>query len=140
MRFDGLPVLAALKDALDYNAARSKVLAENVANADTPGYTPKDIAEGDFAQALEAHRRTAPHGGVRLVRTQPGHLAPPSAPNRVWRAEAVPDGETTLDGNAVVLEEQMAKVADTRARYEAALGLYQKTLGLIRLAIKSPSR
>ena len=40
MRFDGIPVLSALKDALDYNSARSRVLAVNVANSDTPGFTP----------------------------------------------------------------------------------------------------
>jgi flagellar basal-body rod protein FlgB len=44
----------------------------------------------------------------------------------------------TLDGNAVVLEEQMIKVADTRMNYDAALGLYQKGLQLMRLAARRP--
>jgi flagellar basal-body rod protein FlgB len=140
MRFDSFPVLTALKSALDYNAARSRVLAANVANADTPGYTPQDIAEGDFAAALKAS------GGTRremamIAETHPGHLSPPSnAVTRSWRTGEAPDAETTLDGNAVVLEEQMAKVAETRMRYEAALGLYEKTLGLLRLAVRSPGR
>jgi flagellar basal-body rod protein FlgB len=139
MRLDGLPVLAALKDALDYNQARARVLAGNIANSDTPGYVPQDIAQGDFDAALKAA------GGARgdakhLTRTSPGHLAPSQEATRVWRAEEAPDTETTLDGNAVVLEEQMAKVAETRMRYETAIGLYEKTLGLIRTAIKSPSR
>jgi flagellar basal-body rod protein FlgB len=43
-----------------------------------------------------------------------------------------------LDGNAVVLEEQMIKVADTRMNYDAALGLYQKGLQLMRLASRKP--
>jgi len=42
--------------------------------------------------------------------------------------------------NAVVVEEQMAKVAETRMRFEAAIGLYQKSLNLLRMAAKSPSR
>jgi flagellar basal-body rod protein FlgB len=114
------------------------VLAENVANADTPGYMPKDIAGGDFARAMAAQ-----HHGVqsqtRIVRTNPHHMAPPQ-PTRDWRTETAPDSETTLDGNGVVLEEQMTKVAESRMNYEAALGLYQKTLSLIRIAIKAPGR
>ena len=137
MRLTGLPVLTALKDALDYNSERSRVLAENVANADTPGYTPRDIAGGDFASAMAAERRGV-QGATRMVRTNPLHMAPPQAATRSWRVDATADSETTLDGNGVVLEEQMTKVAESRMNYEAALGLYQKTLSLIRIAIKSP--
>jgi flagellar basal-body rod protein FlgB len=142
MRFDGLPVFATLKSALNYTAARSRVIASNVANSDTPGFTPQDIAEGDFAQALrETGGGPGRTGGAKIARTHPSHMAPPGADaTRTWRAEASPDTETTLDGNAVVLEEQMAKAAETRMRYEAALGLYEKSLSLIRLAVKSPSR
>ena len=141
MRLDGMPVFAALKDALDFNSARSRVIAENVANADTPGFVPRDVSGGDFARAVEANRR----GAVRatpVMTTHPGHQTAPNAssPTRTWRAEASPDSETTIDGNAVVIEEQMSKVAETRMNYEAALSLYQKTLGLMRLAVKPPSR
>lgn len=139
MRLDGIPVLSALKDALDYNSARSRVLAVNVANSDTPGFTPQDIARGDFAAALGAVERNG-RGQVTLSRADARHIDPNPGAESVWRAEAAPDSEVTLDGNAVVLEEQMAKVAETRMRYEAALGLYQKTLGLIRIAGKSPTR
>jgi flagellar basal-body rod protein FlgB len=140
MRLDGLPVFAALKTALDYNAERSRVLATNVANSDTPDYTPRDIAPEDFARALRDASGAGSGSTAKVARTHPGHMGPATATSRTWRAEAAPDAETTLDGNAVVLEEQMAKVAETRMRYEAALGLYEKTLSLIRLAGKSPSR
>jgi flagellar basal-body rod protein FlgB len=115
------------------------VLAVNVANSDTPDFTPQDISEGDFAQAMKQNRR-AVSGVAKVVRTHAGHLQPPSSRTREWRADDAPDSETTMDGNAVVLEEQMAKVAETRMRYEAALGLYEKALGLIRIAGKSPTR
>lgn len=139
MRLDGLPVLAALKDSLDYNTARARVLAANVANSDTPGYVPQDIAQGDFDAALKAAGGTRA-SAARLVQTDPAHMTPTNDRTRTWRAEDAPDTETTLDGNAVVLEEQMTKVAETRMNYEMAIGLYEKTLGLIRTAIKSPSR
>jgi flagellar basal-body rod protein FlgB len=51
-----------------------------------------------------------------------------------------PDSETTLDGNSVVVEEQMMKIAETRMDFETMVGLYQKSLGLLRLASRSPTR
>lgn len=125
MGLDSIPVLATLKQALDFNTSRARVLAENVANSDTAGFMPKDIARGDFAQAL---------------RESGGLSARSDGSAGAWRVSASPDSETTLDGNAVVVEEQMAKVAETRMRFEAAIGLYQKSLSLLRMAAKSPSR
>jgi flagellar basal-body rod protein FlgB len=45
-----------------------------------------------------------------------------------------PDSETTLNGNAVVLEEEMIKMSDARMNYDAAISFYQKSLNLIRMA------
>ena len=66
-------------------------------------------------------------------------------PNRGSDAPALsvsksPDSETTLDGNAVVVEEQMMKIAETRMDFETMVGLYQKSLGLLRLASRAPGR
>ena len=46
--------------------------------------------------------------------------------------------ETTLDGNSVVLEEEMMKMSDTRMNYDAAVSFYQKSLDLLRTAAKKP--
>jgi flagellar basal-body rod protein FlgB len=51
---------------------------------------------------------------------------------------SAPDSETTLDGNQVVLEEQMLKMSESRSDYDAAIGFYQKSLGLLHLAIRKP--
>jgi flagellar basal-body rod protein FlgB len=142
MRLDGIPVFAALKDALDYNGARSRVLASNIANADTPNFTPQDIARGDFGAALAASKG-GPNGsesGAKMMVTNARHMTPSASVAREWQVEEAADSETTLDGNAVVLEEQMAKVAETRMRYEAAIGLYEKSLNLVRMAAKAPGR
>ena len=56
------------------------------------------------------------------------------------KLKETPGRETTMNGNSVVLEEQVSELAATRARYDAAIGLYQKSLGLIRMAIKAPGR
>ena len=65
------------------------------------------------------------------------------APNRRAQASSVktvskPDSETTLDGNSVVLEEEMMKMTQARTDYEAAIGFYQKSLNLLRTAARAP--
>ena len=76
-----------------------------------------------------------------MAATQAGHMAPQGgASRRRQHAQDRPDSETTLDGNAVVVEEQMMKIAETRMDFETMVGLYQKSLGLLRLASRSPTR
>ena len=53
---------------------------------------------------------------------------------------AAPDSETTLDGNAVVVEEQMLKMAESRMAYDAAIGFYQKSMQMLRMAARPPGR
>ena len=61
-----------------------------------------------------------------------------STQGRAYVAESTPDSETTLNGNQVVLEEQMVKMSESRSDYDAAIGFYQKSLGLLHLAIRKP--
>lgn len=137
MRPDDIPVLAQLRQAMGYHSDRQRVIAENVANANTPGYTPNDISQSEFERALNGAVRPA---GVTLTATEEGHISGAPKSNREWRAESAPDSETTINGNSVVLEEQMVRANENRARYEQALSLYQKGLDMIRLAAKSPSQ
>jgi flagellar basal-body rod protein FlgB len=75
--------------------------------------------------------------------THPGHIPLPhsqaGAPSG-FQTVTERDSETRLDGNAVVLEEQMMKLSDARMNYDAAIGFYQKSLGLLRTAARAPGR
>ncbi len=138
-----MSVFSLMKARMQMLGERQKVIAQNVANVSTPGYVPNDINQEGFAATLQ---RMGGHGGAGLARTtmmttQSGHLAPPHAPAAPGLTTVKsPDSETTLDGNAVVVEEQMMKIAETRMDFETMVGLYQKSLGLLRLAPRSPSR
>ena len=57
-----------------------------------------------------------------------------------WKAQDAPDSETTLDGNQVVLEEQMLKMTEARMNYDAAISFYQKSMNLLRMAARPPGR
>ena len=139
MPLEDMAIFQNLQSALKFNNRRTAVIGQNIAHADTPGYVPSDIAGGDFAKAMRQAKAGggAGAGQVTLKQTQPGHMSGPKTPsNQVWTVSASPDTETTLNGNAVVLEEQAAKLAEARMGYDAAIGLYQKTLGMLRLAVR----
>ena len=57
-----------------------------------------------------------------------------------YAAVVTPDSETKLDGNQVVLEEQMMKMSEARMNYDAAIGFYQKSMTLLRMAARAPGR
>ena len=59
---------------------------------------------------------------------------------RTSRTERAPDSETTVNGNSVVIEEQMVDANENRMRFETALSLYQKSLNMIRMASRSPGQ
>lgn len=126
----GLPLIEMLKTRLHWHQARQKLLAENVANADTPGFAPRDVAEPRFgADGRAVAQRLEP------ARTSPMHLAGAGGPPR---GVSETDGvrfETRPSGNAVNLEEEMLKVAQNQADYQLAASLYEKSLAMLRTAV-----
>ena len=127
-----IPLLGQIKGRLGWLDERQRVIAENVANADTPGFVGRDLKQPtDFAAAM------ARGGGLQMVRTNAAHIAPAGTPVR-FDATKAPDSETTLDGNSVVVEEQMLKMAESRMAYDAAIGFYQKSMSMIRMAARKP--
>lgn len=131
--FDDVALLTMLKGRMTYLNQRQKVISENVANADTPGYMAKDMMS--FDKVLAAQPNVAPQG---MLRTDPRHMdAPANSTATVGMVDA-PDSETRLDGNSVVLEEQMMKMAEARSDYDTAVTLYEQAMNMIRIAAKRP--
>jgi flagellar basal-body rod protein FlgB len=129
-----IPLLSQIKGRMSWLDERQRLIAQNVANSDTPGYVGRDLkAPTDFAAAMRDG------GGLRMVQTSSGHMSV-NTPVARFTSEASPDSETTLDGNAVVVEEQMLKMAESRMAYDAAIGLYTKSMAMIGLAAKVPGR
>ena len=133
MSVNDLPLLGQIKGRMSWLEERQRVVAQNVANSDTPGYVARDLkAPTDFARALKEG------GGLTMVRTSAAHISPPGASTARFTSEKRPDSETTLDGNAVVVEEQMLKMAESRMAYDAAIGLYSKSMAMLRMAARKP--
>ena len=135
MRLDDIPIFSAIRGRLSWLEERQRVIAQNVANSDTPGYVARDLnTPTDFAAALRQGS-----GAVGLAQTNAGHIPMRQQPARFTGTDA-PDSETTLDGNSVVVEEQMLKMAESRMAHDAAIGFYQKSMAMIRLAARPPGR
>ena len=137
MDLSQIPLFAMLRGRLGYLSERQRVIAENVANSDTPGFRPSDLKPFSFDMKLQ--QQTSADASV----TQPGHIPLTRGGASVsgqFREAKGRDSETTLNGNGVVLEEQMLKLSDARMNYDAAISFYQKSLGLLRMAARAPGR
>jgi flagellar basal-body rod protein FlgB len=124
-----------LRTRLDQLSERQRLISENIANASTPGYRPRDLDTSAFERMVQGDTG----GALQMTRTSAMHLNPAgqtAEANIITRD----DSETTIDGNAVVLEDQMSRAAETRMQFETGIALYQKGLALVRMAIRAPGR
>jgi flagellar basal-body rod protein FlgB len=139
MDLANIPLFAMLRGRLGYLSERQRLISENVANSDTAGFAPRDLKPFAFDAQVQAARGAS----VQAV-TQPGHMVAPGLHRSQAAGGAKPikaaGSETTLDGNSVVLEEEMMKMSDARMNYDAAIGFYQKSMGLLRMAARAPGR
>ena len=131
MSSTGLNLLAALKVKMQWHQSRQNLLAENIANADTPGFQARDLSTPDFANILQrsSSMQMGAHAGTQNMFANANSAAP-----EFRRLEGT-DWEITPEGNAVVLEEQMMRVAENQMDYQLATTLYSRSLGLLRTAI-----
>lgn len=138
VRLDDIPLFSALKGRLQYLNERERVISQNVANADVPGFVPKDVRAPTFDQLVA--RVQGPQAAA-LTAAEPGHMTAPkgSGPAEPYKSISAPDSETRMDGNSVVLEEEMLKMAESRMAYDAAIGFYQHSLNMIRTAARKPT-
>jgi flagellar basal-body rod protein FlgB len=104
--------------ALLLRSERQRLLASNIANADTPGYAARDL---DFAAALRDATGAAGTPALQALRTQRGALpgGDPSAGEAHLRWAA--PSQSNLDGNSVDMDRERASFADNSVKYEATL-------------------
>ena len=137
MNLANIPLFSMLRGRMGYLSEQQKVVAQNIANAETAKYAAQDLKPFSF----EAHVRA--QGPTMMAATQAGHMAPKSQRSGLgagYKAVNSPDSETTLNGNTVVLEEEMIRMSDARMNYDAAITFYQKSLTLLRMAGRAPGR
>jgi flagellar basal-body rod protein FlgB len=128
MPIPDIPILSMLRTRMQWHQERQRVLAENVANADTPAYRARDLAPPNFENMLQ---RTASLG---MARTDPGHIEAAGGGSQFADDKNV-RYEVRPRGTAVSHEDEMLKLAGNQMDYDAVTSLYTHSIALIKTAI-----
>ncbi|NVO12722.1 MAG: flagellar basal body rod protein FlgB [Rhodoplanes sp.] len=126
MAISNIPIFSMLRTRMQWHQERQRVLAENVSNADTPQFRPRDLAPPSFDRTKTAQT-------VTLATTDPGHLAGLGGGEQFRNRNE--HFAVRPAGNAVHLEDEMLKVATNQMDYQAATQLYSRSLAMIKTAI-----
>jgi flagellar basal-body rod protein FlgB len=123
MESPSIPLFDLAEQRLAWVDRRQAILAQNIANADTPGWQPRDLAP--FAAQLAG-------AGVALATTGPMQL--PGKGSLAGQARKL-GGERAPDGNGVKLDAELTKVADTQTMHDLVDQIYTTYLGFFKTAI-----
>lgn len=136
MKMAQMSLFRMARQQMDWLGDRQAVLAQNIANADTPNYRAKDLKGLSFERELREVNpvRLKATSGTHLQGTvqKPDHRVEELRPREVY--------ETNPNDNGIVLEEQVMKVSDTQMKYQLASNIYQKNMTMLRTAIGQGNR
>lgn len=133
-----LKLMEAMSRKMEYLETRQKALAQNIANADTPGARPMEVTAPDFKSILgsttSAISLNAPHmavtnskhmglGGTSAVAAQGAE----KAQKKTY--------EVAPAGNAIILEEQLLKMNENFTDHRFITNLYQKNIDMLQKAV-----
>jgi len=120
-------VLNLASDLASHAYRRQELIAQNVANADTPGYKARDLSKFTVSNEFEASF------GMRKTRKEHFGTEIGSHNSRIIQSSVL--GNESPNGNSVSLEDQLVRSADVQHQHEMALGVYQKSLAILRLGL-----
>lgn len=144
MDLDKIPLMNALSRKLSWLSQRQEVISQNVANANTPGYRARDLEEPNFADLLNAADNPVKTALNQTMRKTSGkHISVVSTPSASPQENVVIDKDATdssINGNTVVLEEQMLEMAKNQIEYSTMVNLYRRHMGLLKSALGNRSR
>ncbi|UJQ95409.1 flagellar basal body rod protein FlgB [Mariluticola halotolerans] len=131
MGISQIPLFAAITQKMQWHQTRQGLLAENVANAETPNYRGRDLKEYNFAE----HVGQFSTAQVTTAATQKGHYAIASSDTNGFAPQKMNSFEITPEGNGVTLEDEMMKVSANQMDFQAATTLYTRSIRLMRTAL-----
>lgn len=133
MTIENISLFQAMNAKMSYLAERQKVISQNVANADTPGYMSQDLRKVDFSSLVSNISKNKMH--VTMAESNAAHMAAPDQSPNPKMAKSKSPYEVKPDGNSVVLEEQMVKSSDIQMNYALMLNLYRDAADMIKTSI-----
>lgn len=129
MQLGGLSLFQALGEKMRWHQERQGVLAENIANADTPGFIERDLKAFSFGDEMKLIAM------VTTSTTSPTHISVASNGSGSPFGDLSAPFEVTPSGNGVTLEDEMMKVSGNDMDYQAVTTLYTRSMRLLKIAI-----
>ena len=136
MDFTSQPLFAMLSKRLNWLTERQKVLAQNIANVDTPAYKPRDLKKLSFEQMVNGGSASLPMAHTNIRDISATSSSSGVGPNDVVKDKPV---ETTLSGNSVTLDVELMKLQQTAQDHTLALNLYHDQLAMFRTVLGNGS-
>ena len=144
MSLEGIGLFTGLKSRLDYINKAQTLVSQNIANADTPDYTPQELREFDFSRVVESsrHDHTAQTAfkPVKPLVTNVSHINSGSGERNVRGGDQDFIVETAPSGNAVDLESQILRATQNSGDYTLMLNVLRKNVQMIRTATNGVGR
>ena len=129
MQIGGLSLFQALSEKMRWHQERQGILAENIANADTPDFIERDLKAFSFGEEMRSVAT------VTTSVTSPTHISASSGgAGGTYGTRSAPF-EVTPSGNGVTLEDEMMKVSANDMDYQAVTTLYTRSMRLLKIAI-----
>lgn len=123
MDISSIDLINLTAQKMNHLAHRQKVISQNVANADQPGYRARDIKPFEDYVSLS--------NGASMRTTHPGHLTIGARNGKV-----VPvyddSGTAKLSGNTVSLEREMIKSAEIMSQYNLSSSVFEKSVSMLK--------
>lgn len=119
--------------ALAVQTRRAEMIANNIVNADTPGYKAKDL---DFRQIMADAKGVGPLSDVSLDRSRSGHLSGFASPELSLSTKYRVSLQPSLDGNTVDTHVEKSEYMKNAQRMQATLRFLDDRISGIRKALK----
>ena len=129
-----ISLFKALGAKMQYLDANQTVIAQNIANADTPGYQTRQLSELDFGSLLDKVKERG-RMNVSMDATNAKHLGAGLNVDDVRNKDQKITYEVAPAGNAVVLEEEMVKSSQNTMDYNMVTNLYTKHVAMMKVAL-----
>lgn len=118
--------------ALNVRAKRTEIIANNLANVDTPGYKARDL---DFKEAMQRFKGEV----IDLAGEKSGNISVQNDPFGLMSMKFRPSVETSLDGNNVDKDMETAAFSKNVIDYRTSLTYLNGSINALRKAIKGDS-
>ena len=125
--YDNLKIMRMAQSMAVHASARQEAVAQNIANADTPGYRAQDVTH--FNDAYETT------GTYAMRATRSEHFGVAGGASRFSTTFIDADAAQSPNGNTVSLESEMVKSSQIKSQHDKALAIYKSSLDIIRASL-----